>query len=204
MRKEEDRGRRERKRRKEKKGGKQEVEVEVEEEEEDGEEAKEAEKEKEKKKKKKKALFAGLDPVEPSRCASYLPRFSFMIFTLICNDRNGARELHFYSVDPRASVSSLCATLSPLLASSDRALLTGSRTHRFENNLLPTIPSGVHRLVSVRVASAHRGPIGSPSRKHWRDTMGEEGRGGERERERKEEDGTRGEEDGTRATMDSL
>ena len=67
----------------------------VQEAEEDGEEAKEAEKEK-----KKKALFVGLDPVEPSRCASYLPRFSFMIFTLICNDRNGARELHFYSVDP--------------------------------------------------------------------------------------------------------
>lgn len=67
-------------------------------EEEDGEEAKEAEKEEEEGK--KKALFVGLDPVEPSRCASYLPRFSFMIFTLICNDRNGARELHFYSVDP--------------------------------------------------------------------------------------------------------
>lgn len=31
---------------------------------------------------------------EISRCASYLPRSCFMIFTLICTDRDGARELH--------------------------------------------------------------------------------------------------------------
>ncbi|KAG7198356.1 hypothetical protein KM043_005748 [Ampulex compressa] len=44
-----------------------------------------------------RALFPG---PEPSRWASYLPRSSFMIFTLIRNDRDGARELHSYSVRP--------------------------------------------------------------------------------------------------------
>lgn len=38
--------------------------------------------------------FFGPRSGEISRCASYLPRSCFMIFTLICTDRDGARELH--------------------------------------------------------------------------------------------------------------
>nr|KAF7420391.1 hypothetical protein H0235_010688 [Vespula pensylvanica] len=52
------------------------------------EEEKKKKKKKEEEEEEEKALFAALARSgEPSRCASYLPRSSFMIFTLICNDR---------------------------------------------------------------------------------------------------------------------
>lgn len=54
---------------------------------------------------------------EVSRCASYLPRSCFMIFTLICTDRDGARELHschlYVHLEPTALISPRCRSRDP-------------------------------------------------------------------------------------------
>lgn len=60
-----------------------------------------------------------------------------MIFTLICNDRNGARELHSYYLGPRLvdTFSQLCLSLSPLslYLYLSFSLASQDREHRFEN-----------------------------------------------------------------------
>lgn len=74
-------------------------------------------------------------------CNLFATILLLVIFTLICNDRNGARELHSYFADPSPSSSS--SSSSRLFSAVRRIESIG-----FENNLLSAyaIPSGVARL----------------------------------------------------------
>lgn len=100
-----------------------------------------------------KALFGGSESRGPTfpLCNLFATILLLVIFTLICNDRNGARELHSYFVDPSPSSSSSFSSLSSSSSScfSSRLFSTGSESisgSRTISSLPYAIPSGVGRL----------------------------------------------------------